>query len=140
VKILIIEDTRTTREILKLLLAPYGETHIATNGKEAIEAFKLARQEKQPYDLLCLDIMMPEMDGHEVLRKIRKMEEEEGIYGVSGVKVIITTGMDDPKNMMKAFNNQCEAYLVKPIDEQRLLEELQALGLIKKQAYESVDS
>ena len=131
-KTLIVEDTRTSREILRLLLAPYGETHIATNGIEAIEAFKLAWQEKQPYDLICLDIVMPDMNGHEVLQTIRKMEEEEGIYGVRGVKVIITTGMDDPDNMVKAFNTQCEAYLVKPIDKQRLLEELQALGLIKK--------
>lgn len=74
-KTLIVEDDFTSRLLLQTFLNPYGESHVAVDGIEAIEAFMLACAEKYPYDLVCLDIMMPRMDGHEVLKRIRGMEE-----------------------------------------------------------------
>ena len=78
-KTLIVEDEFTSRRLLQKILAAYGECDIAIHGKEALEAFRLARDEREPYDLICLDIMMPEMDGQETLKMIRKTEEEMGI-------------------------------------------------------------
>lgn len=63
-KSLIVEDDFTGRLLLQKLLAPYGECHIAVNGKEAISAFAMALESGERYDRVCLDIMMEEKDGH----------------------------------------------------------------------------
>jgi len=127
---LIVEDDFTSRRLLIGLLAPYGNCDIALDGKEAVEAFRLAWEGNYPYDLICLDIMMPEMDGQEVLKEIRKLEVEKGIDEHSRVKIIVTTVLDDRENITKAFKGQCEAYLIKPIDKEKLLQEVKSLGLI----------
>ena len=129
-KTLIVEDDFVSRRLIQTILSPYGRCEMATNGKEAVLAFKLAWKENDPYDLICLDIMMPEMDGLEVLEEVRRIEEERGISGLSGVKIIMTTALDDPRSIMKAFNKQCEDYLIKPIDRVRLLEKVKELGLM----------
>jgi two-component system chemotaxis response regulator CheY len=110
-------------------LSPYADCDIAVDGAEALEAFTIATKEGQPYDLILLDIMMPEMDGQTVLKEIRRTEEEFSIHGSSGVKIIMTTALDDRRNIIEAFKSQCEAYLIKPIDKARLLAEIQSLGL-----------
>ena len=127
---LIVEDDFTSRRLLIGLLAPYGNCDIAIDGKEAVEAFLLAWEGNHPYDLICLDIMMPEMDGQEVLEEIRKLEAEKGIDERSRVKIIMTTVLDDRENIVKAFKGQCEAYLIKPIDKEKLLQEVKSLGFI----------
>jgi two-component system chemotaxis response regulator CheY len=129
-KSLVVEDDLTSRLLLNVILAPYGECHEASNGREALEAFKAAKQEGRQYDLICLDIMMPEMDGQETLKQIREMEEADGILAGKGVKIIMTTALDDPKNVMSAHYQVCNAYLVKPIDKAKLLELLMSFGLI----------
>ena len=131
-KILIVEDDFVSRRILQKFLLPYGTSEIAINGKEAIKAFSLAWQEKDPYELICLDIMMPEMDGQQVLKEIRKIEEEYGVLGLDSVKIIMTTALGANENIKTAFRQQCEAYLVKPIDKTMLLNTLKELGLIDK--------
>lgn len=86
--------------------------------------------EGEPYDLICMDIMMPEMDGQDALKQIRQMEEENGIFSSEGVKVIMTTALDDIKNINNAFHHLCDGYLTKPINKDALLENLHTLGLI----------
>ena len=130
-KTLIVEDDFVSRRLLQAILSPYGRCEVATNGKEAVQAFELAWQEKDPYNLICLDIMMPEMDGLQVLAEVRRIEDEKGIDGLSGVKIVMTTALDDPRSIMKAFKQQCEDYLIKPIDRPKLLEKVRNLGLIK---------
>lgn len=97
-----------------------------------MEAFRKALEENEPYDLICLDIMMPGMDGHGTLDAIRRIESEQGIAGLESVKVIITTALDDAINVMGAFRSGCEACLVKPIEKKNLLEELEKLGYVAR--------
>jgi two-component system chemotaxis response regulator CheY len=99
------------------------------DGKEALEAFGAALKDGTPYDLMCLDITMPDMNGHDVLKRIRDMEEAAGRGGLDRVKVIMTTASDDRKNIMGAFRSQCDAYLIKPIDRDRLMSTISSLGL-----------
>ena len=115
---------------MQKLLSPYGTCDLAVDGEEALEAFTLAFKEKTPYDLICLDIMLPKMDGQTVLKRIRLLEREHDLVGVKGVKVIMTTALSDPKNIMEAFSSHCEAYLSKPIFRQKLMDEMKTLGLI----------
>ncbi len=128
-KILIVEDAFLSRQVLCKFLSGYGDCDIAVNGKEAVEAFKMAI-ENEKYDLVCLDVMMPEMDGHEALTEIRAIEAQKGVTGLRGVKIIMTTALGDSKNILKAFKEQCESYLVKPITKDKLHLELKKLGLV----------
>lgn len=120
-KILIVEDDFLSRKLMLSYLAPLGQCDAASNGKEAMEAFTLAHQENEPYDLITLDIMMPDLSGQEVLKLIRGYEAEKMIMFSDGVKVIMTTALEDSRNVMDAFKNQCEGYLVKPIDCDKLM-------------------
>jgi two-component system chemotaxis response regulator CheY len=129
-KILIVEDDFTSRLLLQKILSAYGECHIAVNGKEAMDAFGRALSEGNPYHLICLDIMMPEMDGMEVLKTIRSLEEENGVNSSMGVKIIMTTALGDPRNVVGAFKSLCDAYLVKPVNKSKLLDYLRSFGLI----------
>jgi two-component system, chemotaxis family, chemotaxis protein CheY len=130
-KALIVEDDFTSRLLLQKLLAPYGESHIAVNGKEAIDAYRQAVILEEPYDLICLDIMMPEMDGITALREIRLAETSQGLLEGEGARVVMVTALKDMKNVSTAYNEFCDGYLVKPIDRAKLIETLTEFGLIQ---------
>ena len=129
-KTLIVEDDFTSRLLLQELLKSYGESHVAVNGKEAVEAVGAALEGGEPYDLVCLDIMMPEMDGQEALKRIRAMEEEAGLSGPDRVKIIMTTALSDRDIVVESANAQCDKYIIKPIDKAKFLEVLCQLGLL----------
>ena len=130
-RVLIVEDDFYCRTLLHDILRPLGQCDIAVNGEEAVFAFKRAQEELRPYDLICLDLVLPEMDGHQALREIRALEREAGRDSVREVKVIVTTILDDSKETHDAFFlGGAASYLVKPIREEALLEELRNLGLL----------
>lgn len=131
-KCLIVEDDFISRRILRELLGAHFDCEIAVDGEEAVTAFRLAHDAKVPYDLICMDIMMPKMDGREALRLIRQLEKELEVPPNMEVKVVMTTALDDPKTVFDSFyQDGATAYLVKPISKQKLLRELRALGLIQ---------
>lgn len=129
-KSLIVDDDFFSRRVLQTIFSSHGECHVAVDGKEALYAFEQAIAEEAPYDIICLDIMMPEMDGQEVLKKIREFEEKKGIFGGDCVKIIMTTALDDSENIKIAFREQCEAYLIKPISKSKLTQILADFNLI----------
>jgi len=129
-KTLIVEDDFTSRLLLQELLKIYGPTHIAVNGREAVDAMRLARVSGKPYDLICLDIMMPEMDGQEALGIIRQMETSTAAEKEDRTKIVMTTALADRANVMKAARRQCDGFLVKPIEKIKLIETLRKLDLI----------
>ncbi len=131
-KALIAEDDLTSRLLMQALLKVYGRSHVAVNGKEAVDAVQAAFEAKEPYDLICLDIMMPEMNGQEALKEIRALEERRGLDVGQGAKVIMTTGLSDRKNVMAAFEGLCDGYLVKPIERAKLLDYLHLFKLVQQ--------
>lgn len=128
---LIVDDDFTNRRILQKFLSDYGECDIAVDGDEAIEAFKQSVYNDEKYDVICLDIMMPRVSGHEVLKEVREIEKNMNLSGVDDVKIIMTTALGDFDNIKNAFREQCEAYLVKPIEKDKLIQKLKELDLIK---------
>jgi two-component system chemotaxis response regulator CheY len=129
-KTLIVEDDFASRLLLQEILKRYGPIHIAVNGREAVSAVRAALDAGEPYDLICLDIMMPEMDGQEALEQIRGIEEGRGILSTRGAKILMTTALDHMKSVIQAFHGLCDAYLFKPIDKARLVEQLREFRLI----------
>ena len=128
-RILIVEDDLFGRILLRKLLSQRGDCDMAVNGKEAVDAFHMAWEEGKPYDLICLDILMPVMDGFEALKTIRGYEEERGIFGQQRVKVIMITGRDDSKSVLTSFREGCEGYVVKPVDRESLEKQMKEMGL-----------
>ena len=128
-KILVVEDEYISRILLTEMISEYGTCHVATDGMEAVKILEQSFDTNERFDLVCLDIMMPELDGLEVLYLIRKMEEVRHIDGIT--KVIMTTALNDSKNIMQAFTRgRCEAYLTKPIDRVKLVQHLMDLKVI----------
>ncbi|TGE39073.1 response regulator [Desulfosporosinus fructosivorans] len=129
-KILIAEDDLASRRFLSKFLNQYGEVDLVVDGLEALDAYLMAIKEKAPYDLICLDIMMPKVDGVKVLKAIREFETKQGVVSEQRVKVIMTTALAETDYVNKAFEIGCEAYAAKPIDTNKLLEVIRKLGLI----------
>ena len=131
-RILIVEDDLASRKFLSKFLSAYGECDITIDGIEALEAFMLSWDDGKPYDLICLDIMMPELDGIKTLKAIRDMENHKGVEESKRAKVIMTTALNDTGSVLNAFETGCEVYAAKPIDTNKLIDVMKKLNLIKE--------
>jgi two-component system, chemotaxis family, chemotaxis protein CheY len=127
--ILIVEDDVVSSTILYSVLSPCGNCVVVGDGLSAVASFEEAHKNKTPYNLVCLDIMLPDLDGQEALKQIRKWEQLYNINGLDGVKIIMITALGDNKNIIQAFRHQCEGYIVKPIRKNKVLDQLKALGM-----------
>lgn len=127
-RILIAEDDLTSRLFMKKYLSKYGTCDIAMNGMEAIDLVMNAVESKAHYDLICLDIMMPKVDGLKALKVIREIE---GKASAKPSKIIMTTALNDKNSINEAYDYGCEAYAWKPIDVDKFNEVLKKLGLIE---------
>jgi two-component system chemotaxis response regulator CheY len=130
-KILIAEDDMASRRFLSQFLSKYGECDMTIDGMETVEAFLMALNDEEPYDLVCLDIMMPKVDGVKALKAIREIEKQKNIQVDKKVKVIMTTALSESNLVYKAFEIGCDAYASKPIDTEKFLDVMRRLGLIK---------
>ena len=130
-RMLLVEDDFASRLLLQTFLSRYGECHVAVNGREAVGAFSAAFERGQPYDLICMDIMMPEMDGRQAVRQVRAIEAAHGILSTFGAKIIMTTTVDDIKEVIRCFSELCDAYLMKPIDLAKLLYHMKSYRLVQ---------
>jgi two-component system chemotaxis response regulator CheY len=128
-KSLVAEDDVTSRLILQKVLSKYGQCDVAADGRQAVEAVRDALQMNQSYDLVCMDLGMPVMDGQAALREIHKLDAAARV--LNPTKIIVTTGQTDMASITNALIGRCNGYLMKPIDIAKLCSELQELGLIK---------
>ena len=104
--VLIVDDTPAARKTLESLLKTEGyRLAFASSGVEALE---VAAQLKP--DLILLDVMMPEMDGYEVCRRIRSMPE------ISDVPIIMVTALDDRASRLRGLDLGADDFISKPID------------------------
>ena len=129
-KILLAEDDFVTRKFMVNFLSKYGECDVTVDGMEAVDAFMMALEDGEPYDLICLDIMMPVMDGYQALMGIRNLEKQNNIPKEKEVKVIMTTALNEEQNVKMAFELGCTIYSGKPIDQNRFEQAMKKLNLI----------
>ena len=112
-RILVVDDDILVVEALKELLTSSGyEVRVATRGQEALEIL-----DKERFDLLILDVVMPKMTGFDLCKEVRKRDDE-----MSAVKIIMLTAKTEARDLQSEEGCGCELYLTKPIDPGRLKE------------------
>jgi two-component system chemotaxis response regulator CheY len=131
-RILIAEDDLVSRRFLFKFLNRYGECDLVVDGLEALDACLMAIKENKLYDLICLDIMMPKVDGVKVLKSIRDLENQKGISPEKRTKIIMITALGETQLVQNAFEIGCDAYAAKPIDTAKLVKVLEDFGMIQE--------
>lgn len=129
-RILIVEDDQASMLVLSTYLTQFGAVSTAVDGEAGVEAFRMALANGDPFQLVCLDIMMPKLDGQAALKQVRAIEKEFNVPAAKQVKVIMTTALGDRENLLEALP-QCDAYLQKPVDRAQLLFYIKRFGLLK---------
>ena len=128
---LIIDDDPVSRLFLEELLAPHADVTAASSGGQALELFQAALDAGAPYDFVLSDIMMPDMDGHQTVERLRGLEQRHGLQGDQTVRVIMISALDDAKHVNRAFfQGHALSYLTKPVSTAALLAELRKFELI----------
>lgn len=128
-KTLVVDDDKTSRLLMREILWEFGPTDIVDNGHDALIAICQSFETNVPYDLICLDIMMPNLDGHQVLQEIRKAERESPTP-VKRTRILMVTALTAQDNIMRAYLDQCDDYITKPVWKETLLRSIRRLGLI----------
>ena len=131
-RILIVEDDMVSRKFLSKYLSRYGDCDLVVDGLEAIDAYLLAMKVGLAYDLICLDVMMPKIDGIRVLKTIRDLERQHQVPEMEASKIIMTTVLGETEIVKSAVDYGCNAYASKPIDMTKMTEVLIKIGFIDK--------
>lgn len=126
-KILIIDDDPASLKVLSLLMKRFGDITTASNGPAAQEIINNSFRALSFFDLFLIDIMMPEINGHDLLENIRFQEQK--IHSNTPSKIVMVSALSDADNIMQAFENKCDSYLVKPVRKEKLFDELAKLGI-----------
>jgi DNA-binding NtrC family response regulator len=114
-RILVVDDDETIRKTMKAILEDEGYTvDLASTGEEAIQLTI-----KKTYNIALLDIRLPDMEGVELLKLMRD--------NVPRTRKVMITGYPSMQNAITALNKNADAYLLKPIDNEKLL------NLVKEQ-------
>ncbi len=129
-RFLVVDDDFEARKLMQRLLRAYGDVDIATDGEEGVEAFAQALKDGEPYDMITMDILMPNVDGQQAVREIRSIEKEKEITPEKQVKIIMISGLDNSEALHDAFFlGDAASYIVKPINQAILLQEITKLGI-----------
>ncbi|SKA08997.1 two-component system, chemotaxis family, response regulator CheY [Trichlorobacter thiogenes] len=124
---LIVDDDDMGRLMLASFLEEFGPCDQAENGQQALELIDAAATAASPYNLICLDIIMPIMDGTTTLRGIRERDQQQG----KRTKVFMISACSSPQDIEDAFfEGDCDDYVVKPFQREAVTQMLQRHKLI----------
>jgi len=127
---LIVEYDPACCRIMFEVLRQNGECCFAENRDEGIEIFRQAWMNGRPIELVCLDIMMPNMEGTELLHLIHASSLGMLNEGFKQPKILLTTLMTETDTVAEYYHKLCDTYLVKPITAERLQEKLGMMGFV----------
>lgn len=129
-RLLIVDDDPKNLKLLNAMVSELGECEAVDHGEKAISAFIKAWENWRPFNLILLDILMPEMDGLQVLNQIRKIETEKKVSDQHRVKIIMVTGLSEKDMVFECLRKGCDDFILKPIDGQLLFKKINKFELI----------
>lgn len=135
-RLLIVDDNSKNAKLLEAILAPYGECEFVEGGKEAICAFEKAWNDWRPFNFIFLDIMMPEMDGEQVLAHIRETEQNKNISDLHRAKILMVSAHSDEELFNRCVQSGCDDFIVKPFNKDTVIKKLVKLGFNGNQSNE----
>jgi len=131
IKTLIVEDVIIIQRLLKHILGDRAECITETNGQSAVKRFSNEYFNGVPFNLVCLDFFLPEMNGLDILSYIRSFEDEIKLKKEERTKIMMVTSVSTPKTIKQAREMGCDAYIIKPFSIDDVQNELVRLGLVK---------
>jgi two-component system chemotaxis response regulator CheY len=123
-RLLIVDDNPKNAKLLKAILSPYGECESVEGGKAAILAFEKAWNDWRPFSFIFLDIMMPEMDGEQVLANIRKTEQNKNINHHHRAKIIMFSARSDEDLFNRCVQRGCNDFIIKSFNKDTIFKKL----------------
>ena len=126
-KILIVEDEYVALTKMQYMLSKFGKCDLAQDGQEALNLFHKAYLNSSRYDLITIDINIPIINGLDLLKIMTK---DEILLFIPPAKKIIVTASTSTNYVYQAKDNKCDAYLMKPVKQENLIEKLKAIGII----------
>ena len=127
--ILVVDDSRSARALLQSMLSSYGQCDLAVDGQEAVSRFQAALDLDRPYDVIFMDIHMPDMDGIKATQKILDIQFSFGRE--ARTKVVMLSQIRDKETMLRSqIQIGADMYLTKPLEERTLHEALVNLELM----------
>ncbi len=126
---LVVDDELVSRKKMIKILSGFGQCDSVKNGKAAVSVIKTSIEEKKPYDLITLDISMPDISGTQVLTTLRKIEEDHGTETDYKTKVLMVTSHSDIETV-KACAGKCNGYVVKPFNKDLMVEKMTKIELL----------
>ncbi len=131
-RFLIVEDDALSRRILEDFFTEFADCDSAEDGVAGFTMFEKAILDGRPYDLVCTDIIMPRMDGHDLIRKIRACEQSLPIQDVMRTVVFAISVSNTARDMEQALLDcDCDDYIVKPFRRETLKNILEKYNLIE---------
>jgi len=127
---LIVDDDPVSRLMIRGYLAPLFDCDVVQDGASAVSAHFSALQKREPYDLLCLDIVMPGLNGFQVLQAIKDRESELKIPRQNRIKIVTISGCSRSETAEQALSTGVDAHLNKPLSRDELFCGLREGGLL----------
>ena len=127
---MIVDDDPISRGVLANILKDIGDCEKISNGSEAILAFESKVSTKDRYDIITLDISMPDISGLTVLYKMRKVETQYNVPEEERAKIIMVTADGNRDHIKTAISEKCTYYIVKPFSRDEIMEKFKKQKII----------
>ncbi len=128
-KTLVVDDELVSRKKMMKIISNFGQCEGVKNGKAALSAVKKSLEDWKLYNLITLDISMPDVSGTHVLSTIRELEKERGLDDNERVKILMVTSHSDVETV-KACVGKCDGYVIKPFNKEMMVDKLEKIGLL----------
>ncbi|MFZ1985959.1 MAG: response regulator, partial [Desulfatitalea sp.] len=128
-RILVVDDEAASRTKMQTLMWTFGECVATEHGSEAIKLFEEALTAGRAFQLITLDIEMPDLSGTEVLQRIRRIESDHQVGPDQRTKIIMVTGRSDKDQVVACVHCGCDAYIAKPFNLQLVRAKMEKIGL-----------
>jgi two-component system chemotaxis response regulator CheY len=128
-RVLVVDDELVSRKKMEKIMIAFGDCVAVDSGEAALKAIETAMEKGDPFNLITLDVSMPQMDGTEVLYEIRRIEKQRNIPKENQSKVIMVTAQSDKDTVITCVQAGCDGYVVKPFDRAIIAGKLKKLGM-----------